>query len=82
MDDRYAMSAPLRTALAEYIRAAATMGHALSETIDTLTVAHVTCERCGETLSVGYAVDNPRADPVILAGQHLLNTPCPGPTDR
>lgn len=72
------MSAPLRAALAVYMRDASQLGHALSETIDTLTAAHATCERCGETLSVGYPVDNPRMDPVVLAGQHLLTTRCPG----
>ena len=71
-DELFEMMEPLRTALEKAMNEARTLGHRMTESVDSFVSAHATCEYCGATLRVGYSVANPRSDPIVLDGATSL----------
>ncbi len=76
-EETFELSQPLRTAIGHVTEAMHAQGHRMTASIDSAVAAHATCEHCGTVVRVGYSVENPRSDPVVLNGP--TNQACPSP---
>ncbi len=76
-EETFELSQPLRTAITHVTSTMHTRGHRMAASIDSAIAAHAICEHCGTVVRVGYSVENPRSDPVVVSGP--TNQVCPGP---